>query len=30
MLAAGLVPQLLDAAEIQNVIARFTGYGRLD
>ena len=29
MLAAGLVPQLLDEAEIQNVIARFTDYGRL-
>ncbi len=29
MLAAGLVPRLLDDAEIQNVIARFTDYGRL-
>ncbi len=29
MLAAGLLPQLLDEAEIQNVIARFTDYGRL-
>jgi L-fuculose-phosphate aldolase len=29
MLSAGLVPQLLDDAEIQRVIARFTDYGRL-
>ncbi len=29
MLAAGLVPQLLDEAEIQNVVAKFTDYGRL-
>ncbi len=29
LLAAGLEPQLLDEAEIQNVVARFTDYGRL-
>ena len=29
MLSAGLVPQLLDEAEIQKVIASFTDYGRL-
>ena len=29
LLAAGLQPQLLDEAEIQNVVARFTDYGRL-
>jgi L-fuculose-phosphate aldolase len=29
MLSAGLVPQLLDDAEIQKVIALFTDYGRL-
>jgi L-fuculose-phosphate aldolase len=30
LLAAGLEPQLLDEAEIQNVVARFADYGRLD
>jgi L-fuculose-phosphate aldolase len=30
LLAAGLEPDLLDEAEIRNVIARFTDYGRLD
>jgi L-fuculose-phosphate aldolase len=29
MLAAGLTPQLLDAAELQRVIEKFAGYGRL-
>lgn len=29
LLAAGLQPNLLDAAEIRNVVDRFTGYGRL-
>jgi L-fuculose-phosphate aldolase len=29
LLAAGLQPNLLDAAEIRNVVERFTGYGRL-
>jgi L-fuculose-phosphate aldolase len=29
MLAAGLEPQLLDEAELQRVIAKFTDYGRL-
>ena len=29
MLSAGLLPQLLDDAEIQKVVARFTDYGRL-
>ena len=29
MLSAGLVPQLLDDAEIQKVVAKFTDYGRL-
>lgn len=29
MLSAGLVPQLLDDAEIQKVVAKFTAYGRL-
>jgi L-fuculose-phosphate aldolase len=30
MLAAGLTPQLLDAAELQKVVEKFAGYGRLD
>jgi L-fuculose-phosphate aldolase len=30
LLAAGLEPNLLDDAEIRNVVARFTDYGRLD
>ena len=30
LLAAGLEPQLLDEAELQRVIAKFTDYGRLD
>jgi len=30
MLSAGLTPLLLDDAEIQNVISKFTDYGRLD
>jgi L-fuculose-phosphate aldolase len=30
LLAAGLEPDLLDEAEIRNVVARFTDYGRLD
>ena len=29
MLAAGLTPQLLDATELQRVIEKFAGYGRL-
>ena len=29
LLGAGLEPQLLDDAEIERVIGRFTGYGRL-
>ncbi|HEX9207676.1 MAG TPA: class II aldolase/adducin family protein [Steroidobacteraceae bacterium] len=29
MLAAGLTPQLLDATELQRVIEKFSGYGRL-
>jgi L-fuculose-phosphate aldolase len=29
LLAAGLTPQLLDAAELQRVIDKFAGYGRL-
>lgn len=29
MLAAGLTPQLLDPAELQRVIEKFSGYGRL-
>jgi hypothetical protein len=29
MLSAGLVPKLLDDAEIQKVVAKFTDYGRL-
>jgi L-fuculose-phosphate aldolase len=29
MLAAGLAPQLLDAAELQKVLDKFAGYGRL-
>lgn len=29
MLAAGLTPQLLDADELQRVIEKFSGYGRL-
>jgi L-fuculose-phosphate aldolase len=30
MLAAGLTPQLLDAAELRKVVEKFAGYGRLD
>jgi L-fuculose-phosphate aldolase len=30
LLAAGLEPRLLDAAELQRVLAKFAGYGRLD
>ena len=30
LLAAGLEPQLLDEAEIANVVGKFTDYGRLD
>ena len=29
LLAAGLVPRLLDAAELERVAAKFTDYGRL-
>ncbi len=29
LLAAGLVPRLLDAAELERVVAKFTDYGRL-